>query len=163
VVGEDLGTVPSGFRERMAAAGLYAMSVILFERDGAGFASGSRYARQSVAMFGTHDLPPLQGWWQAHAGNAEGKAMESALKLDPQRVRDPAERSAAAHAFLGQSASAIALAQYDDLAGETEPVNVPGTTTEYPNWRRRTAKTVAGVFEAPEGVRGVEAVAQGRK
>src|SRR6185369_1387958 len=79
VVGEDLGTVPSGFRERMAAAGLYAMSVILFERDGAGFAPGSRYARQSVAMFGTHDLTPLQGWWASHAGDSEGTAIAAAL------------------------------------------------------------------------------------
>ncbi|MES1153062.1 MAG: 4-alpha-glucanotransferase, partial [Dongia sp.] len=163
VVGEDLGTVPSGFRARMAAAGLYAMSVILFERDGAGFAPGSRYPRQSVAMFGTHDLPPLQGWWKAHAEDGDGTAMAAALKLDPQRAHDPAARSAAAHAFLGQSESAIALAQYDDLAGETEPVNVPGTTTEHPNWRRRTAKSVAGVFEAPEGARGAEAIAKGRK
>ena len=163
VVGEDLGTVPSGFRDRMAAAGLYAMSVILFERDSAGFAPGSRYPRPSVAMFGTHDLLPLQGWWAAHAGDNEGAAMAAAIKLDAQRARVPAERSAAVHAFLGQSESAVAVAQYDDLAGETAPVNIPGTTTEHPNWRRRTARAVGAVFEAPEGARGIEAIAAGRK
>jgi 4-alpha-glucanotransferase len=163
VVGEDLGTVPSGFRERMAAAGLYAMCVILFERDHAGFAPGSGYARQSVAMFGTHDLLPLEGWWKAHARDAEGAAMTAALKLDAARAGDPAERSAAIHAFLGRTGSAIALAQYDDLAGEVLPVNIPGTVAEHPNWRRRTARSVADVFEAPEGARGIEAVAAGRK
>ncbi|HVZ02804.1 MAG TPA: glycogen debranching protein GlgX [Dongiaceae bacterium] len=162
VVGEDLGTVPSGFRERMAAAGLYAMSVILFERDGAGFAPGSRYPRQSVAMFGTHDLLPLQGWWAAHAGDGEGAAMAAALGLDAGRARMPAERSAAVHAFLGRSESAIALAQYDDLAGETIPVNIPGTVAEHPNWRRRNARAVDAVFDDPEGARGIAAVAAGR-
>ena len=133
------------------------------EIDGAGFAVGSRYPRPSVATFGTHDLLPLQGWWAAHAGDSEGAAMAAAVKLDAQRARVPAERSAAVHAFLGQSESAIAVAQYDDLAGETMPVNVPGTTTEHPNWRRRTARTVGAVFEAPEGARGIEAIAAGRK
>ena len=29
------------------------------------------------------------------------------------------------------------LVQADDLTEETEPLNVPGTDTERPNWRRR--------------------------
>jgi 4-alpha-glucanotransferase len=161
VVGEDLGTVPSGFRARMAAAGLYAMSVILFERDGAGFAPGSRYPRQSVAMFGTHDLLPLQGWWAAHAGDGEGRALAEAVGLGAAPA-DPASVSGAVHSFLGKSGSAIALAQYDDLAGETVPVNIPGTVAEHPNWRRRTARSVEVVFDASEGRRAVEAVAEGR-
>jgi glycogen operon protein len=161
VVGEDLGTVPSGFRERMAEAGLYGMSVVLFERDGSAFASGSRYPRQSVAMFGTHDLLPFEGWWQAHAGDDGGKAMAATLKLDA--ASDPAARSAALHSLLGQSGSAIALAQYDDLAGETVPVNIPGTVAEHPNWRRRVAHTVGEVLESPEGAAGIQAVATGRK
>ncbi len=162
VVGEDLGTVPSGFRERMAAAGLYGMSVILFERDGPHFAPGIRYPRQSVAMFGTHDLLPLEGWWKAHGQDAEGKALADALALDATKA-DAADRATAAHRFLAHSGSAVALAQYDDLAGETVPVNVPGTTTEHPNWRRRTARTVAQVFDAPEGAGAVGAVASGRR
>ncbi len=162
VVGEDLGTVPSGFRERMAEAGLYAMSVILFERDGVGFAPGSHYPRQSVAMFGTHDLLPLQGWWAEHAGDREGKALMDAVGLAPRRATEPAALSAAVHAFLGKSGSAVALAQYDDLGGETVPVNVPGTIAEHPNWRRRTARTVDAVFDSPEGREGIAAVADGR-
>jgi glycogen operon protein len=163
VVGEDLGTVPSGFRERMAAAGLYGMSVLLFERDGDAFAPGARYPRQSVAMFGTHDLPPFEGWWKSHAGDAENRAMTAVLDLDARGAGDPVSRSAAVHGFLGQSSSVFALAQYDDLAGETIPVNVPGTVAEHPNWRRRNARTVAAVFDAPEGARGIDAISRGRK
>jgi glycogen debranching enzyme GlgX len=162
VVGEDLGTVPSGFRERMAEAGLYAMSVILFERDGEKFAPSSHYPRQSVAMFGTHDLQPLQGWWAAHAGDGEGKALAEAVGFTVPHAAEPAALSAAIHGFLGKSGSAVALAQYDDLAGETIPVNVPGTTDEHPNWRRRTARTIDAVFDSPEGSGGTAAIAAGR-
>jgi glycogen operon protein len=41
------------------------------------------------------------------------------------------------------------LIQADDLAGETEPLNVPGTDTERPNWRRRLARPVEKLMEEP--------------
>ena len=34
LIGEDLGTVPAGFRERLSAAGIYGMNVLWFERKG---------------------------------------------------------------------------------------------------------------------------------
>ena len=37
VIGEDLGTVPTGFRERLSAVGIYGMNVLWFERKQAGF------------------------------------------------------------------------------------------------------------------------------
>jgi 4-alpha-glucanotransferase len=39
--------------------------------------------------------------------------------------------------ILRQSRAGLILLPLDDLAGETHPQNVPGTTTERPNWRRR--------------------------
>jgi glycogen operon protein len=35
--------------------------------------------------------------------------------------------------------------QADDLTGETEPLNVPGTDRENPNWRRRLARPVGEI------------------
>ncbi len=43
------------------------------------------------------------------------------------------------HRSIARAGSALALVQLDDILGETEAVNLPGTSTEYPNWRRRLA------------------------
>jgi glycogen operon protein len=164
VVGEDLGTVPSGFRERMERAGLLSMRVMLFERDGIAFRPAHQYPRQSVASFGTHDLPPFLGWWREHKGDTAGNALRDAVAAAP----DPAaggsadDVSIAMHRFLGATGSQVALAQLDDLAREERPVNVPGTTHEHPNWRRRLGSTVQEIFAAPHARAAVEAISSGR-
>jgi 4-alpha-glucanotransferase len=43
----------------------------------------------------------------------------------------------AAHRFLARSPARIVMMQVDDAIGESLPVNVPGTTDQYPNWRRK--------------------------
>jgi 4-alpha-glucanotransferase len=64
IVGEDLGTVPEGFRERTTAARIFSCRVLLFERewDGA-FRAPDAFASDAVASTGTHDLPTLAGYW----------------------------------------------------------------------------------------------------
>jgi glycogen debranching enzyme GlgX/4-alpha-glucanotransferase len=63
VIGEDLGSVPDGFRERLWQAGALSYRVLPFERDPAGFAPPGAWPRPAVACVSTHDLPPLAGWW----------------------------------------------------------------------------------------------------
>lgn len=63
VVGEDLGTVPEGFRERMREGGALSSRVLYFERAGTGFRAAREYPRLAAVSVGTHDLPPLAGWW----------------------------------------------------------------------------------------------------
>jgi 4-alpha-glucanotransferase len=167
VIGEDLGTVPSGFRERMAAAGLFSMSVMLFERDGAGFKPPAEYRAQSIASFGTHDLSPLSGWWRDHRRDAQGAAFAATVGAAAGAVlsadTEPAALSVAVHAALGRSGAEVALAQFDDLAGEEMPVNVPGTTSEHPNWRRRTAASVRDVFDSAPVAGAIDAIGKGRR
>lgn len=164
VVGEDLGTVPSGFRERMERAGLLSMRVMLFERDGVTFRPPEHYPRQSVASFGTHDLPPFQGWWRAHKDDADGQALRDAVDNLPEPADAVSDEAAsiAVHGFLGRCGAKIALAQVDDLAREDRPVNIPGTTTEHPNWRRRLGQTVTEVFSSPHAGIAVDAISHGR-
>ncbi|MFZ0854059.1 MAG: 4-alpha-glucanotransferase [Hyphomicrobiaceae bacterium] len=65
VIGEDLGTVPPGFRDSMRAMEIQGYRVLYFERgkDG-GFRAPSSYARAALACISTHDLPTLRGWWK---------------------------------------------------------------------------------------------------
>ena len=54
------------------------------------------------------------------------------------------------------------LVQADDLAGETDPLNVPGTDREWPNWRRRVHVPVEELVESPLAASILAAVKQER-
>ena len=65
VIGEDLGTVPEGFRPRLARADLLSYRPFLFERSDEGaFKPPADYPRHALVAASTHDLPTLQGLWQ---------------------------------------------------------------------------------------------------
>ncbi|MEV5574033.1 4-alpha-glucanotransferase [Spirillospora sp. NPDC052269] len=62
IVAEDLGTVEPGLREDLAARGLYATSLLWFERDDQGRPKRPEAWREaSLATVGTHDMPPITG------------------------------------------------------------------------------------------------------
>ena len=66
IVGEDLGTVPDGFRDRMEREAILSYRLLLFERDDDGsFRAPWRYPRLSLATGTTHDVPTLAGWFAA--------------------------------------------------------------------------------------------------
>lgn len=64
VIGEDLGTVPEGFRERLFEAGVLSYHPLIFERypDGQ-FRLPVDMPRQALIAASTHDLPTLAGFW----------------------------------------------------------------------------------------------------
>jgi len=65
VIGEDLGTVPEGFRERLAEAGVISYHPMIFEREPDGqFRLPADYPVQALVAASTHDLPTLRGFWQ---------------------------------------------------------------------------------------------------
>jgi 4-alpha-glucanotransferase len=53
--------------------------------------------------------------------------------------------------FLGASRARLVIANLEDMWGEMEPQNVPGTTGENPNWRRKARLS----FEEMQSDRGV--------
>ena len=66
VIGEDLGTVPEGFRDVMHAAEIQGYRVFYFEREANGwFRAPEAYSHRALACLSTHDLPTLKGWWAA--------------------------------------------------------------------------------------------------
>jgi 4-alpha-glucanotransferase len=160
VVGEDLGTVPPGFRERMSEAHILSYRVLFFEQDQdtGDFLPPGRYAWLSIAVGGSHDLPTLRSWLQGRdielkrslglypsenevTSQVALRAREKAAVLKAVQLREKSVSEAgfsqAIHQFLGKTSSVLAITQLDDLLGEIDPVNVPATSTEHPNWRRK--------------------------
>lgn len=65
IIGEDLGTVPDGFRERMEAEGILSYRLFFFERWESGlFMRPENYPRLALATATTHDLPTVAGYWR---------------------------------------------------------------------------------------------------
>jgi 4-alpha-glucanotransferase len=46
------------------------------------------------------------------------------------------------HRYLGRTRSCLALLQIEDAIGEEQQANLPGTTDEHPNWRRKLSLTI---------------------
>ncbi|WP_153102250.1 4-alpha-glucanotransferase [Paraburkholderia hayleyella] len=65
VIGEDLGTVPAGFRERLSALGIAGIRTLWLERsdNGRDFLPPQSWTREAMATTTTHDLPTIAGWW----------------------------------------------------------------------------------------------------
>lgn len=168
VVGEDLGTVPDGFRERMHQARALSSRVLYFERDELGeFVLPNAYPHLAAASAGTHDLPTLAGWWTGDRGEHENRdadrlrlvdALERAGAIDAAaaaRLSDDAkaggtlavapELIAAVCRFLAASPSVLTVAAIEDLLHETGAVNVPGTFDEHPNWRRKRSLSLESI------------------
>ena len=183
IVGEDLGTVPDGFRESMQDARALSSRLVYFERgftDGV-FRAPQTYPRLAASSIGTHDLPPLAGWWvgsdlavRAQLGLFPDRESERAAREDRRharlelvgallasgaldeatagRLREDAsaggsaavatELIAATHRFLAQTPSMLKVVAIEDVLGDTEAVNVPGTVDERPNWRRKHIRTL---------------------
>ncbi|MEQ8801657.1 MAG: hypothetical protein RLP45_06435, partial [Haliea sp.] len=54
------------------------------------------------------------------------------------------------HQGCARGASRLLLLQLEDLQLLAEPVNIPGTWREYPNWRRKQAQLTTAIFAAPD-------------
>ena len=63
VIGEDLGHVPEGFRDTMAAAHILSYRILYFEKRGQRFIAPKDWPSLALACLSTHDLPTLKGWW----------------------------------------------------------------------------------------------------
>jgi 4-alpha-glucanotransferase len=64
VIGEDLGTVPDGFRQRLEDRGMLGYRLLVFEQTDGRFKRPDEITAPALVSFGTHDLPSLAGWWK---------------------------------------------------------------------------------------------------
>ncbi|MGN7157364.1 4-alpha-glucanotransferase [Dietzia cercidiphylli] len=156
VVGEDLGTVAPGVREELSERGVMGTSVMWFEQEDGRPTPPEDYRRLCMASVTTHDLPPTAGYVDlVHVdvreelgqltGDAEQERLDAAAEIRSytEAVRQrgllegdsPEDLVVALHAFLSAAPSLLYAVSVADLAGDRRPVNMPGTSEEYPNWR----------------------------
>ncbi|MFL6611663.1 MAG: 4-alpha-glucanotransferase [Pseudomonas sp.] len=187
VLGEDLGTVPDGLREKLIARSILGMRVLLFEQDNTHFKPILDWPDNALATTSTHDLPTLNGWWHGHDidWNArlelidshtemdwrrhrerERDGLRSALNQDPQNFREEHRETDqvldASVRFLGHTRAPLVLLPLEDALGVEEQANLPGTTDTHPNWRRRLALDSRALLDDPDAARRLEILACAR-
>jgi 4-alpha-glucanotransferase len=155
VVGEDLGTVAPGVRERLADEGVLSYRLAWFEygADG-GRRRAADYPRLALAAATTHDLPTVAGFFSgadlAHlrdigVAGADADAVQADEEAGLRRLledegllapgeRDLGELVAALHRFLAGTPAMLVAATLEDAVAARDRPNVPGTTVERPNW-----------------------------
>jgi 4-alpha-glucanotransferase len=159
VIGEDLGTVEPWLREALAARGALGTQMLWFERGWSNEPLAPQWWRQnSLVTVSTHDLPPAAAFLSGAQvtdrlalglltrPEAEERA-EAAQLVDgwidalvgqgllPAGERPDADAfTAALYGYLALTPAALIGVNLAEAAGETRSQNMPGTSTEYPNW-----------------------------
>jgi 4-alpha-glucanotransferase len=168
VVGEDLGTVPDGVRERMARDGMLRSWVFEFEstleeplpappRDVLASLATHDMSRFVAFLWG-HDIDESEKIGRLSSPEADASraqralyrealfdALEVPILSDPE-LTDAAREGCLAH--LSASAALLVLVDIEELLGESEPQNRPGTSEG--NWRQRAARTLEEIRAAPK-------------
>lgn len=158
IVGEDLGTVTPSIRAAMETHALQRMFVVQFEAGRAGPEPLVRPGPDAVASIGTHDLPTFAAWLlgldidqDVALGRVEADDVDGIRAGRERTIRSlcrsldladdppiPDQLLPAILARLAASPARVVMVSLEDAWLETRRTNVPGTTSEHPNWRRRT-------------------------
>ncbi|KWV59223.1 4-alpha-glucanotransferase [Bradyrhizobium macuxiense] len=151
VIGEDLGTVPEGFREQMNGWGIWSYLVMMFEHDERGvFRNADYYLADALVTFNTHDLSTYAGWRSfsdlktkrglgIDPGETDEGRWHALGQLDDLLRRHDIHKNDlySVTSFLARTRSRLMVVSMEDLLGLIEQPNIPGTVNEHPNWRRR--------------------------
>ena len=151
VVGEDLGTVSGEVRGRLAETGILGYRLLWFERNGdGGFRAPGEYAGQAAVSTTTHDLPTMAGFFTGRdieARRAAGLIGDEAYAAQWETRRREIgnlNRALEAAGFAGDplgfvlaTPCSLAVINQEDLTGEPDQQNLPASTWQYPNWRRK--------------------------
>jgi 4-alpha-glucanotransferase len=158
-IGEDLGTVEPWLRDALKTRGVLGTSLLWFETapDGTPLPP-SQWRRNSLATVATHDMPPASAFLtgeqvteRARLGllgrpvateRAEADKLVAAWLaalareglVRPGDEPDPAAFTVALYAYLAKTPALLISVSLAEAAGERRAQNMPGTTTEYPNW-----------------------------
>jgi 4-alpha-glucanotransferase len=178
VVGEDLGVVPEEFRQTMRSSALLGNRLFYFEQHHDGrFRTPSELQEDVLLMVTNHDVPTLADWWQGsdlqrrhelgliadenalaqQQGQRDADRRQLLVWLEdnsllPETIGENLDMAlcSAVHQGCARGASRLLLLQLEDLQLLAEPVNIPGTWREYPNWQRKQAEPAPEIFARPE-------------
>jgi 4-alpha-glucanotransferase len=183
LVGEDLGTVPEAVRKAMQKRDFKRMYVLPFElEERAGETRARAVPERALAAINTHDMPTFAGFWHG-TDIDERKArgvisaetaldeheerrvlldkLAQALELDPDVSHEDA--LSACLRFLGESKAHLVLVALEDLWGEREPQNVPGTFDPERNFSRRMRHPVDLLSRRGPALRLLELLSRARR
>ncbi|QIG53180.1 4-alpha-glucanotransferase [Altererythrobacter sp. BO-6] len=175
IIAEDLGTAPHGFTQAVTERQMLGMRVLWFERaEDHGFIGAQDYEPLSVGMTGTHDTVTVAGWWSGRDldwAERLGRLPTDVSRAKADEIRDwdrgllwstigergprPAPTDTdpvvdAAIEHIARTPTVLAIVPLEDLLGEEEQPNLPGTVSEHPNWRRRYEAPLHDVTERPQ-------------
>ena len=158
IVGEDLGTVPPEVRRAMAEDGMLRSWVMQFESI-----ADEPFPNPpppSLAAWSTHDLPRFATFFATGSpeggrvgapgeGDRVGPSAEHehwrgeilARVTEGQQSADAALRVCLEHLAAGPAE--LVMVDLEELWGEEEPQNRPGSGPEAANWRRRAALSLS--------------------
>jgi 4-alpha-glucanotransferase len=160
VIGEDLGTVEPWLRDALAARGALGTQMLWFERGWSNEPLAPQWwRRNALATVSTHDLPPAAAFLSGSQvtdrlaldllvrSEAEERAEAAQIVDDwigalvgqgllPAGRRPSADEfTAALYGYLALTPALMIGVNLAEAAGETRSQNMPGTSTEYPNWK----------------------------
>lgn len=147
VIAEDLGVIPPFVRETMTRLGLPGYKVLPWEKDEQFMSRDPRaFPELSVATWSTHDTQPITAWWgELEAWERERLAALDAIPLDlPEE-----ERELALLKLLFSAKSELTLVLVNELIGDKERINTPGTVNEQ-NWTWRLTRPIEDLLDDPE-------------
>ncbi|HVT45925.1 MAG TPA: 4-alpha-glucanotransferase [Thermoanaerobaculia bacterium] len=174
IVGEDLGTVPDEVRRGMREHDLKRMYVLQYEMSPHDEPPVRPVPPEVVASVNTHDMPPFAAFVSAldvddrlalglideeeAAGIREERGRLAARLRDDLRRRGLLADGAMGNedllsgclALIAASDAPLVVVNLEDLWGETEPQNVPGTGYERPNWRRKLKWSLEEIVASEE-------------
>ncbi len=139
IIAEDLGVIPPFVRSVLDALQLPGYKVMRWAREDGVYADPRQYPAVSLVTTGTHDSETLREWW----GICESWEREAVCRVFPELnpfQPPPAEFTPPLHEALLRAAlnsgSGLCVLPWQDVFGEAERVNLPGTVSDA-NWTYR--------------------------
>lgn len=145
IVGEDLGTVEDEVREQLTERGVLSYRLVWFENE-----PPEAFPAQALAAVTTHDLPTIAGVWSGADEQADAEQRDRLVELTGLPATAAVDDVVvAAHARLATAPSMVVTATLDDALRVEERPNLPGTTTERPNWSLALPRPVDDIMGDP--------------